>query len=370
MQFADIPGHHSLKESLVHAFENNHVAHAQLFSGMEGGAGLTLSLAYATYLLCENKGEQDACGTCPSCHKMQKLIHPDVHFFYPKPSAKSEENAKHLALWREFVSKSPYGNLEDWVNHLGSDNKQNQISKEDARQIIKTVSMKSFEGGYKILFIWYAEKMNSSAANAILKVLEEPPEKTLYFLITYNYENLLTTILSRAQLVAIPGFSDLEVGQYLEDQGIEAAKAEQAAKLAEGNIGEAIGHLDHAGDLAYQEFQQWMRLCFTRDFTALSKMSEEFSQSGKSRQRSLIAHAITIIRNTLIIGGGNDELAKTDGEEKEFLTKFSKALPLEKLERLYQWLNESTMQLERNANPRILHLNLSIKIVKLLAKKV
>ena len=177
MQFSLIPGLVDLKRALIQASKNNHIAHAQLFSGEEGGAALPIALAFATYLLCENKTSEDSCDECPNCQKMKKYIHPDVHFFFPSPSSEStsktkkeEERHKQSRLWRDFLIEHPFGILDEWIERLSAENKQNQISKYDALQIIKTVSMKSFEGGFKILFIWYPEFMHLSAANAILKV--------------------------------------------------------------------------------------------------------------------------------------------------------------------------------------------------------
>src|SRR5690554_125125 len=188
MLFSAIPGLDEIKEKLITAVKTNHLAHALLFHGPEGSANLKIALALATYSICKKPGEQDACGTCDSCQKMAKLIHPDLNFTFPVPTSLKEDDREDdgkssdiLSSWRRFALDNGYGNLQDWVAH-NSFTKQLYISKNAARNIIQTVSLKSFEGGYKIIFVWCPELMHITAANALLKVLEEPPPKTLFLL--------------------------------------------------------------------------------------------------------------------------------------------------------------------------------------------
>ncbi len=369
MQFSSIPGIVDLKKNLVQAYQRNHIAHAQLFSGEEGGAALPMALAFATYLLCENKTDEDSCGECDNCRKMQKYIHPDVHFFYPSPRTEKEaEQNIQARIWREFLIDSPFGVLEEWIERLSSENKQNQISKNDARQIIKTVSMKSFEGGFKILFIWYPELMHPSAANAILKVLEEPPENTLYFLVTFNYEGLMSTILSRTQLVVVPSFKDETVRDYLiAEKGLSSAQAEKVSKIAKGNIREAERHIDSEENIAFQDFQKWMRACYQSDFTSLTQLSEQFSQRSKSDQRAYLSFGIDLIRNSVLAKGASD-LSNSKGEENKFVTDFSRVNGIGSLEKIYSELNSSLVNLSRNANAKITHLALSLRLIGILRK--
>ncbi len=370
MQFSDIPGLANIKSTLVGSYERNHIAHAQLFSGREGEGVLPMALAFITYLLCENKGENDSCGTCSNCQKMAKFIHPDVHFFYPSPTTeKDEERIKRSQLWREFLSEKPYGNLPEWIGLLGSENKVNQISKGDAREIIKAVSMKSFEGTYKILLIWYPESMNPTAANAILKVIEEPPENTLYLLVTYDYENIISTILSRTQIITIPSFEDKDVAEYIHRHfDVTDEQALRTSQLSKGNIREALTLLTNEQDIEFKDFQQWMRACFISDNISLVKLSEEFAQKTRSHQRMSISFAMDLIRNSILLKDA-PELVYSEGEERTFIERFSKTFEIAAFEKMYKEFNDTLNDLGRNANPRITHLALSIRLADIFKEK-
>ncbi|MEM7298326.1 MAG: DNA polymerase III subunit delta, partial [Bacteroidota bacterium] len=311
MQFSEIPGLEELKKQLTTAFNRGKVAHAQLFTGRPDTAVLPMTLAYASYLMCENRSEADSCGTCANCVRIKKLIHPDIHFFFPKVSASDSGKydkvlAEALPRFRKFIEEHPFGDLEEWTHTYGQENKNLLLSREDSRQMLRTVSMRSVEGGFKILLIWYPELMNASAANAILKILEEPPEKTIYLLVSYNYDGLLATITSRTQLVVVPPNQESEIKDYLIDKGIEEAKAQQAARLSEGMLGMAVHHTEIEDNHEYETFQKWMLQCWNRDLTGLVKRSEDFSKSGKAAQRSNLNFSITLIRNAVLHAGGQE----------------------------------------------------------------
>lgn len=373
MQFSEIPGLDELKHQLTTAFNRGKVAHAQLFTGRPDTAVLPMALAYASYLMCENRSETDSCGTCPNCVRIKKLIHPDIHFFFPKVSASDSGKydkvlAEALPRFRKFIEEHPFGDLEEWTHTYGQENKNLLLSREDSRQMLKTVSMRSVEGGYKILMIWYPELMNASAANAILKILEEPPEKTIYLLVSYNYDGLLATITSRTQLVVIPPNQEDEIKEYLIQRGIEEAKAQQAARLSEGMLGLAVHHTEVEDTNEYQAFQQWMLECWNRDLTGLVKRSEDFSKSGKAAQRSNLNFSLSLIRNAVLHAGGQEPPTQS-AEELSFVGKYSERLGSGKLEKTYAQINEAISHLDRNSNPRITHLNLSLDIIRLLNDK-
>ena len=339
MKFEQIPGMISLKETLVSSHTRNHLAHAQLFSGQEGGAALPMALAYATYLLCENKSETDACGTCPNCQKMAKHIHPDVHYFFPaaKPEKEDEKTQRSVnEVWRKLLIENPYAILSDLIEDLNAENKQNQISKADARKMIQAVSMKSFEGGLKILIIWYPEKMHPAAANGILKILEEPPKNTLYLMVSYQYEALLTTILSRTQLVLIPAFTDDEIVAYLMgNHGVSEQDAIKAGRFVNGNLHKALIDLQVPDENELNWFIDWMRYCLGEKFGQLATMSEQFKQISRSKQQNRIQWAIEMIRNA-VLAKGNERLISIEGAERDFILKFSNALTLSGLESIYK----------------------------------
>lgn len=372
MLFAEIPGLQEIKNSLVASYTNNHIAHAQLFNSKVGGGGLPMALAFATYLLCKDKQENDACGACPNCQKMSRMVHPDVHFFYPKPSVpKSSEYerqyAEVLKKWREFAVSKPYSDIDDWVNFNGYENKNVLISKEDSRQLIRTVSMKSFEGDFKILIIWYPEFMHPSAANGILKVLEEPPTQTIYLLVSYAYDNLLATIKSRTQIFNIPPFKEDSIKRYLiEKKNADPDMAEKIGRLSGGSLGKAIYELDHAGSVAYQKFQNWMRICLSGDFTEMVKLTDEFNQSTKPAQRNELEFAISLIRESILSQTGDGRLMSREGEEGVFIKKFGGFASQEALEKIYFKMGECLAHLQRNASPKITFMNLSLECSQLL----
>lgn len=372
MQFSEIPGLDEIKKSLVASYHNNHIAHAQLFNSIPGGGGLPMALAFATFLLCENKMEHDACGECPNCQKMGHMVHPDVHFIFPKPSSTKQSDqdritAEALKKWREFAFSKPYGDLDDWINFNGFENKNVLISKEDSRRLIKTVSMKSFEGDFKILIIWYPEFMHPAAANGILKVLEEPPTQTIYLLVSYAYDNLLATIKSRTQIFSIPPFKEESVKAYLlANSEASEEKANKISRLSNGSLGKALEELDHVDSVAYQKFQQWMRICLSGDYTGMVTLTEQFAQSPKPAQRNELEFAISLIRESILAKVEDTSLMSREGEEGAFIKKFGGFASVEALEKIYQSIGQSLSHLQRNASAKITFMNLSLECSQLL----
>lgn len=372
MQFGQIPGLEHLKQSLVGSYKNNHIAHAQLFNSAPGGGGLSIAMAFATYLLCANKQENDSCGECANCQKMSRLVHPDVHFIYPKPSATKSSDyeklqAETLKKWRLFAAEQPYSDIDDWISYNGYENKNVLISREDSRNIIKTVSMKSFEGDFKILIIWYPEFMHPAAANGILKVLEEPPTQTIYLLVSYAYDNLLATIKSRTQIFNVTPFKDEVIAEYLTQQhGVDTANAEKVSRLANGSMGKALYELNHADGMAHESFRNWMQICLKGDYSEMIKSTEEFVRSSKPQQRNQLEFAIALIRDAVLTKADDGQLVKREGAEGEFIKKFGGFASFEALEGIYMKISESLAHLQRNASPRITYMNLSLQCSKLL----
>jgi len=369
MQFADIPGLTELKSQLISAHKRGKVAHAQLFAGIPGTSALAMAKAYTSYLFCQNPSDSDSCGTCVNCQRIKKNIHPDIHFYFPKISAAEAKYDKVLAeampLFRSFLEKHPFGDYNDWVSTYGQDNKNLLISREDSRQMLRQVSMRSVEGGFKVLIIWCPESMNVNSANAILKILEEPPEKTIYFLVSYNYENLLSTITSRSQLVNIPLNSDEEILEYLAKNGVEKSTAVNLTRVSEGKIGLALQLMEDNDQGEFKEFQRWMRLCYGKDITGIVEKSEHFSKLGRANMRNELEFNLALIRNSIVHLGSLQANSPSE-EEKEFISKFSDRVGSEKLEKIYFLINKVINNLERNANPKISHLNLSLDIIKVL----
>lgn len=368
MLFSQIKGLEETKASLIASVKNRHVAHAQLFAGPEGSGSLAMALAYATYINCEAKGETDSCGTCPSCNKFNKLIHPDLHFVFPVSTTKSvtkdASSASFMKEWRNFIAENPYGGPIEWGNYIGAENKQLNISVEESRNIIKTVTMKSFEAEYKIMVIWLPEQMNSSSANAILKVLEEPPVNTIFLLVTQNPDKIITTVLSRTQRVKVRPFTDEEVTRYfIEEKHLEEKQAKQIAYLADGNLNEGIRLLEQSEEDNHQMFREWMRLCYKKNnILDLVDWSESFQKLGREGQKNLFQYGLNIMRETLICRLNSKQLLRLNEEDLKFVEGFSKALNEVKIENISKGLNEAYYHIERNANAKIVFLDLSLQI--------
>ncbi|UII21313.1 DNA polymerase III subunit [Fulvivirga ligni] len=371
MRFSDIKGLENVKKKLINAVSNDHVAHAQLFLGKAGSPNLPLALAFANYLNCESPSATDSCGVCAACYKMDRYIHPDIHFVYPVSGTKDIKgkdviSTSFLKEWRTFLTANPSGNLDAWSGHYGGEDKQGNISKEESRQIIKSLSLKSFEGKYKVMVIWLPEYMNVSAANGILKILEEPPEQTIFLLVSNDSEKLLTTILSRTQIVTIPKYSDASIEQMLiENQGIEAAQANQLAHLADGDYNLALKLLNNIEDDSHQLFTDWMRDCFRKDFSQLVLKSDQFHGMNKVAQRSLFQYALNMFREALIYTAAPD-LKRVSGVVSTFIDNFSKVMDSEKVERINKLINDAHYHLERNASPKIIFLDLSLQIARII----
>lgn len=367
MQFKDIPGLTEVKRTLLASVKNQHVAHAQLFYGPEGSASLAMAAAFATYLNCEDKQEDDACGTCAACVKNNKLIHPDLHFFFPFTSTKSvpkdPSSAALMKEWREFFLANPYGNLTDWGAFLGTENKQLNFPVEESRRIIQTLTLKSFEGTFKIIVLWMPEIMNAGAANALLKILEEPPANTIFLLAANDIEKIITTILSRTQKVKIRSFTDDEITAYLQDRGVDEGRAKQLGYLSDGSMNQALHLIEEVQEDSHEMFREWMRTCYKRgNFKEIIGWSDQFQGIGKEAQKSLLTYGLNILRDSLVYRHGGKELLRLQHDEKDFIEKFSKVLPDELIEIFSAEFNKASYHIERNANARILFLDLSLKM--------
>ncbi|MEY3564111.1 MAG: hypothetical protein RJA23_281 [Bacteroidota bacterium] len=379
MQFAAIPGLPETKEKLLNAVKLNHLAHALLFHGPEGSANLTLALALASYLYCEQKSETDSCGTCGSCQRMNKLILPDLNFAFPVVASSKEEDGDEdgkdeksdlLGNWRKFVLGQPYGNVHDFIYFNGFEKKQLNITKAAARKMIQTLSLMSFEGGYKIMLIWAPEYLHPSAANALLKIIEEPPAKTVFLLVTSQADQLLTTILSRTQKILVRAFTDEEVSSHLVDSGhCDAKAAAQIAMLADGNLRSAYRLIDQVEDQTVRQLRDWFRLCATKNLKELFLLSEDFHKADKESQKSLMLAGLNVTREILLKNLDLDHLLRTTDEDRTFINNISKKMLTEEhADKLYQTFNAAHYHLERNGNAKMIFTDLSMEILLMMSK--
>lgn len=375
MLFSSIPGLEEVKEKIIQAIQNNHLAHALLFHGPEGSAGLQMALAMTSYLLCANPGQSDACGACPSCMKMKKLIHPDLNFVFPMPGENKEKDTEEegkkvdfVSSFRSFVQNTTYGNISDWIYANSFEKKQLNISKGAARTIIKTLSLKSFEGGYKIMLIWAPEYMNVQSANSLLKILEEPPEKTLFILVTSKPEQLLTTILSRTQKVMVRAFSDEEVKSHLIAEELCSREAAvQIAPLADGNMREAYRLVDQVEDENTSLVRDWMRECFTVNITNIFEKVDAIAAKDKESQKAFLLSGINVLREVMLDKSQLPNLMRSDERDRDFIHKLgANVLNEEKLAQAYTIFNQAYYHLERNANAKILYADLSFQLTRIM----
>jgi DNA polymerase-3 subunit delta' len=276
MQFKEVVGHKKIKEKLIHTIKENRVSHAQLFLGAEGSGNLALAIAYAQYLSCDDKQSDDSCGVCPSCTKFKKLVHPDLHFVYPVSTSKTVKkdpiSGDYIAQWREAIIENPYINQTKWYEIIDVENKQGIISKNESYDILKKLNLKTFESEYKIMIIWLPEKMNAFAANKLLKLIEEPPEKTLFLMVSENTEQILQTILSRIQLIKIAKIDNESMRIALTDKiGLSPEKAQDIAHLSNGNYFSALNLINSEEEesLNFDYFTQFMRLSFQQKLLRL-----------------------------------------------------------------------------------------------------
>lgn len=367
MFFSAIPGHAETKKLLIQSVQNQHVAHAQLFMGSEGSANLALALAYATYLNCENRQHQDACGSCASCSKMNKLVHPDMNFVMPVTTAKNKEalSQNFLADWREFLLENPFQTLNDWMQFIGAENKQGNISKDESRQLIRFASLKAFEAEFKVILIWLPELMHPAAANALLKLLEEPPAKTIFLLVANSSEKMLATILSRTQKVNVRAFSDQEVTGYLQEKlQVAESTAHQIASLAEGNLQAAMKLSREMTSDYFAFFVQWMRNCFSYKFGEVVEMSEDFQKLGRENQKAFLHYSLNSLRRVMLYGVDQQLVPFIPPAELDFVSKFSRLIHPANVTRLSEELSNAHYHIERNANPKIVFVDSSIRIAK------
>lgn len=370
MKFSVIPGLTETKKLLIDSVKENHIAHAQLFAGSEGSLNLPLALAYATYLHCQNKGE-DSCGTCPACSKSLKYIHPDTHFVFPLSNIKNDKDedrfkAEILKSWRSFLIEQPFGDLDNWTTSYGGEDKQALISREESREIIKTLSLKPFESPYKVMIIWQPEFMHPSAANGILKILEEPASHTYFILVSNAHDKLLPTIISRTQLIAVPTLADKEIESFLiEKKSMDKKHAFRISKLAEGNLNLALTLSENEADDNAPLFIDWMRACYgQKRLGDLVTMADEFHQLDKLRQRNLLHYGIDMMRESLLNISGANTLHRTQGEELDFIKKFSSKLTVQKIEKSFTLMNDACYHLERNGSAKMIFLDLSLQLSK------
>ncbi len=374
MFFRDIIGQQAIKDRFIQTITESRISHAQLLAGPEGSGNLALALAYAQYVSCTNKQAEDSCGTCPSCKKFARLAHPDLHFVYPvvkSPKFKDPVSTDYIEEWRKMVLNGAYFSLEDWFNFIGTDNAQGMIYSQESDEIIRKLSLKSYESEYKIMIIWMPEKMNQSCSNKLLKMIEEPPSKTLFLLVSENEEQLITTIRSRCQLTKIPAIDEQELIKHLSlIPEAEGKNIPQIAHLSRGNY-RKVTHLlnpETQDRFNLEKFKELMRLTYGRKFMELFDWVSELAEIGRERQKSFLLYALGQVRENFVYNLKNPKLVYMDEEEQAFSSRFSPFINERNIMPITEELEKSVLHISMNGNPRIIFTDMALRIVKLIRK--
>ena len=382
MLFSKILGLPHIKSYLTTSADRGRIPHAQLFVGASGSGTLPMAIAYAQYILCVNQNGENT-GDNHSCNiKFDHLSHPDLHFAYPV--ATNDKVKKHptsdafAGEWRSFVQQNPYGSIFDWYLSLGIENKQGQIGVDEAQDIVKKLSLKSYEGGYKIMLIWMADKMNTSASNKLLKLIEEPPERTIFLLITEEEEQIIQTIRSRCQVLHFPPLAEEVIQKELIDHhNLSETEALKIAHQANGNFNKAMHLMHHdGGEEQFEEwFIQWVRTAFKAkgNKSAINELitwSESIASTGRETQKQFLGYCIDFFRQAMLLNYKADTLVFLEPKTSGFqLEKFAPFIHDNNIIEITEELQDAIFHIERNGNSKIVLTDLSIKLTRLLHKK-
>ncbi len=375
MQFKEIVGHSELKKRLIQSVKDGRISHAQLFLGQSGYGGLPLAIAYAQYICCENRQDEDSCGTCRSCHKFSKLIHPDLHFAFPvntsQSISKDAVSDSYIAQWREQMANSPYFDEQQWYEVIGIENKQGIIGKSEAELILHKMSFKPYEAEYKLMVVWLPERMNPAAANKLLKLIEEPPKNTIFLMVSNNADAIIKTILSRTQLIKIPPIEEAVLANELSLRySLSEHQASVLARLAAGNLLEAqrtVQQKDEQNDFL-DYFANIMRRAYAGDTLAMLAWVDDIASLGREQQKSFLAYCLRMIRENFMLNLSVNAIYIT-GDEKEFSQKFSQFIGKQNVYDIYSELNLAIAHIGQNGNSKIIFTDLALKLARLLKAK-
>ncbi|MEN9569074.1 MAG: hypothetical protein RL172_305 [Bacteroidota bacterium] len=392
MQFSNITGQQQVKQHLAEMVQQNRLSHALLFLGKEGSGALALALAFAQYIVCEKVNGTaapagpslfadepatptaalyDSCGQCPACIKSAQLVHPDIHYAYPVISKKPGDkpvSTDYIQPWREFVKLHIHGNVFDWLQYIGAENKQGNITAEECNEINRKISLKSFESEYKVLVIWMPEYLSKNG-NKLLKLIEEPPPNTLFVLVAENEEQILPTILSRTQLVKIPRLTDADIENALQQNaGANPQKARQVAALSEGNYREALQLLQHEDDDWQAVLREWLNLIVKKNLPGQVKWVDEISKQGREKQKQFLKYFNHLLETAIRVGLMGDAIInETASSELDFANRLNKLCGIAQQQAIIQELDNASYYIERNANSKMLFQALSIKLYHIIS---
>lgn len=381
MQFRDVIGQEHIKQQLRTAVRDGRIPHAMLFTGKSGVGKLQMALALTQYMACTNRTETDSCGVCPTCLQFSKLNHPDINFAYPVIKSDGSSTAPvaddYGKEWRQLLSEMPYFDLTDWYERMGAGNKQGLIYERESSEILRKLSLKAFGDGYKTMIIWLPEKMNETCANKLLKIIEEPPEKTIFILVSEEPQRLLTTILSRVQQVTFDRLSEQEITGALRsvNDDLSMEDALDLAHMADGSYLTALKQMQARGESAqfFQWFVELMRNAWLvgqrqqyGSLLALRKWSQEMAGAGREKQKAFLEYAIRQVRENYISNFAQPDIVFQTQEERDFSVRFARFINDSNVERLIDQLSLTLRQIEQNGNPRMVFFDFCLQLIVLI----
>ncbi|MBO9633835.1 MAG: hypothetical protein J7578_12025 [Chitinophagaceae bacterium] len=395
MSFKKVIGQIDTKQHLVDMVHQNKLAHALLFLGKEGSGALPMAMAFAQYVVCEKVNRKgaadpgpslfgeaapaaepalltDACGECASCQKAEKMMHPDIHFSYPVIPRKSGDkplSTDYITEWRDFFGQYPYGNVYDWLQFIGAENKQGNITAYECNDIIRKLNLKSFESGFKILVLWMPEYLGNEG-NKLLKLIEEPPADTLFILVAENEAQILATILSRTQLVKIPSLTTPEITEALSSRAnLAPDQARQIASIASGNYREALQLMNHAGEDWISLVREWLNAVLKNGPIAQVKWVDEVSKLGREKQKQFLRYFNHLLEQAIRLQAMGPDAIHLPDAEKDFASRLNKLSGYAQQEAIIKELDNAAYYIERNANAKMLFHALTIKLYHILATR-
>jgi DNA polymerase-3 subunit delta' len=374
MMFKSVIGQETVRDQLIKSAREKRVSHALLFHGPPGCGKFALALSFAQYLNCSDPGSSDSCGVCPSCLKAKKNIHPDIHFIFPVANIKANTKpvSDHfLEDWREYLGSVSYPDLPEWLGRIKVENKQAGIFRQEAESILHKLSLKAFESDYKVVIVWFPEKMNPSAANALLKIIEEPPDNTVFLMVAESTEEIIPTILSRTQLVRVNKIGDNPLREYLSLQfpGMEKA-VNSALRLADGNYPMAVRLIEEDEQMRFymEHFTTWMRLAFNFKVLELLDWIPSIAEIGRERQKDFFSFCLRLIRGNFHMNRNVMSIARLSPTEEDFSLKFNRFVNPDNIEDYNRLFSEAISHISMNANPRILLMDMSSSLFRLMRR--
>lgn len=366
MRFDAVAGQKEVKQGLIRMWQSGRMPHALLLLGREGTGGLPLALAFAQYVLCENKAAEDSCGICANCQKVIRLEHADLHLNFPVYRLNSGKPALSLDFikeFRQFVLENPYGTTFEWMQFIEAENKQANMSADDCRKIIDALNFKSYEGGMKIQIIWRPEYLGKEG-NILLKLIEEPPADTLILFVAESEEEILPTILSRTQLVRLRPIPAQDIADALiRKAGAEARQAAQIGQMADGSYTEALQLMAHMENDLLPSVRSWFNVIFTNNGIGIVQFSEEWSKAGREKIRNLFSYTLHLLEGAVRVSYLPQAITAYPAEEGQFIQRLaSRRLSLDSLQKMMELINDASYYIERNAHTKSVLLSCCIKL--------